>query len=166
MPAVLGGQAQGVRARLQVGGDDEGDARGVVDDPEVLRDGCLGAVGIDEDEAHGGVVAQQLDVPSREGEGASGGGAGVFGAGGCVLHAADGDGCFLTADDVDGGVLDGLAQVGAHVEVHHDAVLLGVPLTAADNAAHAHAGVVESGVDIVAGHEEAFDDALLQLEHV
>ena len=164
--AELRGQPQRVGAFVQAGGEDEGDGRGFVDDPEVGGDGRLGAVFADENEAHGGVRAGDAQVLAAEGEGASGGGGGVGGLGGDVFHAADADGGRLDAYDVDGGVLDGLAQVGADVEVDHDLVFVGVPGGVLDQSAEGDGGVVEAGVDVIAGHEQAFDDALLQFEDV
>ena len=164
--AELRGQPQGVGAGLHLCGDDEGDGGGVVDDPEVGGDGGLGAVFGDEGEAHGGVLAGDADVASRQGEGASGGGAGVVGLGGDVLHAGDGDARGLGTEDVDLRLADGLAEVGAGVEVDDDFVFFSVPLAVLDEAAEGDGGVVEAGVDGVSAEEEAFDDAFLQFEDV
>lgn len=122
--AILRSKLQRISAVAEVGGNDESALRRVVHHIEVVRNLSDGATSGRQRDAYRSIRTGYLDFAARQREGTSGSGACILRTGGSIRHAADVDGRAFLTDDVDGGALDGLAQFGTHLEIHHDGVLL------------------------------------------
>ena len=164
--AALRSQLQGIGAVGKLGGDDEDYFRRIVLHKEVFRNLGDGATFRSQRDTYAWIPTHVLQLAALQSEGAACRGAGIRGTGRGIRYAADVHRCTFLTDNIDRGLLDGFAQVGTHVEVHHDGVLRCIPCGTFDDAAEAGTGVVQPGIDGITAHQQALHHALLQVVDV
>ena len=146
---VLRGDGQRIFAVCQRRGQQEGQLGGLVDGDIFEVEGGHFAFGIGEGDTHGGVVAYDLQHRAAHEEVLARRRAAVLEAGLAVFGLEDVHHVSLLAQDVDGGLLDGFAEVFTLREGDVDIVFLGIPDATLDHASQLRLGVEQSRVHVI-----------------